>query len=181
LTGKEIVAVTPQQADIAAGAPRAPQGPCTLIRTLPAKFRKLLVSLGSAPELLTTSGDWRHRVAKWDVVSQSDQRSPAEVVARDPIRIAGTSIVKPNKPLFMTTISEQFPCFPIPWTKNRLKFRLMGWEVGTASRRHRPLRQLQARAVAPYRASTRPTLRLPAAAARRRDAVTAIQPNGRRR
>jgi hypothetical protein len=40
-----------------------------LAGTLPAKFRKLLVSLRSARELLTTSGDWRYRVAKWDLVS----------------------------------------------------------------------------------------------------------------
>jgi hypothetical protein len=39
--------------------------------------------------------------------------------------MAGTSTVKPNQPQFMTTTSEQFPCFPIPWAKIGLKFRLM--------------------------------------------------------
>ena len=52
-----------------------------------------------------------------------------------PIRIAGTSTVKPNQPLFMTTISKQFPCFPIPWTENRLKFRLAERQQGGLPRR----------------------------------------------
>ena len=98
----------------------------TLGRTLPAKFRKLLVSLGSTPELMTTSGDWR----LWSGEMGYRQLVRPVFTRRSsgtrPIRIAGTSIVKLNQPLFMTTISEQFPCFPTPWTKIRLKFRLMG-------------------------------------------------------
>jgi len=37
---------------------------------------------------------------------------------------------------FMTTISDQFPCFTMPWTKNRVKFRLGLWKgVRPAARR----------------------------------------------